>query len=297
MDPAQPTTPVDRWVTRVAHAGLIVLGAAVLALGLGFHVMNGQATALESSGRLARLEAQNEGLVAALSGLNVDLDDLSMGFIRTRNVAMKARDLIGLDPGLVRIEIASDEASGRATDWENLYAVALTRSGMRLDRTLKEARELRVAYDEIVARMGREAEAWACIPSTRPLEQSRVTSSFGRRRDPFTGRLAWHRGIDLRAPYGTSVLASAEGRVIRAGYYGAYGRLVEMDHGNGLRTRYAHNSRLAVKVGQWVRRGEVLAYVGSTGRASAPHLHFEVHLDGEPVNPEPYILPDLIAAD
>lgn len=288
---------MDRWATRVAHAGLIVIGVAVLALGLGFQVMNRQATALESSGRLARLEAQNEDLVAALSGLNLDLDELSMGFVRTRNVAMEARDLIGLDPGLMQIEIASDEESGRGTDWNNLYAVALARSGMRLDRTLKEARELRVTYNEIVARMGREAEAWACIPSTRPLEQSRVTSSFGRRRDPFTGRLAWHRGIDLRAPHGTPVLASAEGRVIRAGYYGAYGRLVEMDHGNGLRTRYAHNSRLAVKVGQWVRRGEVLAYVGSTGRANAPHLHYEVHLDGEPVNPEPYILPDLIAAD
>ena len=210
---------------------------------------------------------------------------------------MEARGLIGLDPALVRIEIAADAGMGRTTDWGNIYAVALARSGMRLDRTIKQARELRVTYDEIVARMGREAEAWACIPSTRSLEQSRVTSSFGRRRDPFTGRLAWHRGIDLRAPHGTPVLASAEGRVIRAGYYGAYGRLVEMDHGNGLRTRYAHNSRLAVKVGQWVPRGEILAYVGSTGRASAPHLHYEVHLDGEPVNPEPYILPDLIAAD
>jgi hypothetical protein len=297
LDPAQPKTPVDRWVTHVAHAGLMLLGAAVLALGLGFHVMSGQATALASSGRLAHLEVQNDGLVAALSGLNTDLDQLTEGFVHSRNVAMEARGLIGLDPSLVRIEIASERDPSQATDWGNIYAVVLARSGMRLDRTIKQARELRVTYDEIVARMEREAEAWGCIPSTRPLEESRVTSTFGRRRDPFTGRLAWHRGIDLRAPYGTPVLASAEGRVIRAGYYGAYGRLVEMDHGNGLRTRYAHNSRLAVKVGQWMRRGEVLAYVGSTGRASASHLHFEVHLDGEPVNPEPYILPDLIAAD
>jgi hypothetical protein len=297
LDPAQPKTPVVRWVTRVAHAGLMLLGAAVLALGLGFHAMSGQATALESSGRLAHLEVQNDGLVAALSGLNTDLDQLTEGFVHSRNVAMEARGLIGLDPALVRIEIASERDPVQATDWGNIYAVVLARSGMRLDRTIKQARELRVTYDEIVARMEREAEAWACIPSTRPLEESRVTSTFGRRRDPFTGRLAWHRGIDLRAPYGTPVLASAEGRVIRAGYYGAYGRLVEMDHGNGLRTRYAHNSRLAVKVGQWMRRGEVLAYVGSTGRASASHLHFEVHLDGEPVNPKPYILPDLIAAD
>jgi murein DD-endopeptidase MepM/ murein hydrolase activator NlpD len=70
-----------------------------------------------------------------------------------------------------------------------------------------------------------------------------------------------------------------------------------MDHGNGLRTRYAHACRLAVKVGQWVRRGEVIANVGSSGRTNAPHLHFEVHLFGEPVNPEPYILPDLLVAE
>ena len=79
MDPAQPKTPVDRWATCVAHVGLMLLAVAVLALGAGFHVMNRQATALESSGRLAHLEAQNEGLVVALSGLNVDLDELADG--------------------------------------------------------------------------------------------------------------------------------------------------------------------------------------------------------------------------
>jgi murein DD-endopeptidase MepM/ murein hydrolase activator NlpD len=149
----------------------------------------------------------------------------------------------------------------------------------------------------IVARMEADAATWACVPSTRPLNRARLTSSYGRRRDPFTGRLAWHRGLDMSAPVGTPVLASAEGRVIRAGYYGAYGYLVEMDHGNGLRTRYAHNSRLAVHAGQRVRRGEIISYVGATGRASASHLHYEVLLHGEPVNPEPYILPDYLTAE
>ena len=85
--------------------------------------------------------------------------------------------------------------------------------------------------------------------------------------------------------------------MIRAGRYRGYGLLVELDHANGIRTRYAHNSRLAVRPGQWVRRGQVISYVGMTGRASAPHLHYEVLLHGRQVNPKPYLLPDSFLAD
>jgi murein DD-endopeptidase MepM/ murein hydrolase activator NlpD len=113
------------------------------------------------------------------------------------------------------------------------------------------------------------------------------------RPDPFTGVYAYHEGLDMGAPVGSPIRATAEGVVTRAGYYRGYGYMVEVDHGNGLLTRYAHNSRNAVLPGQLVTRGQILGFVGRTGRANAPHLHYEVRLHGRAVNPEPYLLTNL----
>jgi murein DD-endopeptidase MepM/ murein hydrolase activator NlpD len=269
---------------------------SLLTLAAGILVMRWQVAAIDTPSNYARVQAQKDALVAELWGLNGGLDDLLDGLMETQFVADEARDLLGLGAPVPEVRLVEEPSR----DPEHLHPSSLpilARSGYHVDETLREARALRVSFEEIVAHMRQDAATWACIPSTRPLEHARLTSTFGRRRDPFTGRMAWHRGLDLSAPRGTPVLASAEGRVTRAGYYRGYGKMVEMDHGNGLRTRYAHASRLAVKVGQWVPRGEVLAYVGSTGRANAPHLHYEVHLDGEAVNPEPYMLPEALVAD
>jgi len=117
-----------------------------------------------------------------------------------------------------------------------------------------------------------------------------VTSGFGYRRDPFTGRRMFHEGLDIAARVGTPIVATADGVVVEAGWREGFGRTVELNHGFGYTTRYAHCSRLAVKPGQHVKRGEVIAYVGSTGRSTAPHVHYEVRIKGKPVNPYPYIL-------
>ena len=303
MDQYQPKSAprVGKACTRMGHVA--IWSAKYLPIALMFllaasvHFMRWQAREIDTPSRYARIQAQNHALAVQLAGLNRTLDHLSASFVEARDVATEARDLVGIHQGVVEIDLDPEPGSNAHPAWENPYHRALQRSGSRVDATLKQARELRISFEEMVAHMEREADEWACIPSTRPLEGGRLTSHYGRRRDPFTGLLAWHRGLDLSAPTGTPILASAEGRVIRAGYYRGYGRLVEMDHGNGLQTRYAHASRLAVKVGQWVKRGEIIGYVGSSGRTSAPHLHFEVHLLGEPVNPEPYILPDLLVAE
>lgn len=109
-----------------------------------------------------------------------------------------------------------------------------------------------------------------------------VTSNFGWR------WFRMHQGMDIAAPLGTPIRAAKEGRVVASGWMGGYGYAVDVDHGRGLVTRYAHCSELHVRVGEWVTRGQVLATVGSTGHSTGPHLHFEVHLDGEPVNPRHY---------
>lgn len=116
-----------------------------------------------------------------------------------------------------------------------------------------------------------------------------VRSAFGERSDPFSGEGAFHTGIDLAAPKGTPVHATADGVIESAGWSGDYGKLVVIDHGNGLQTYYAHLSQCLVVPGQEVERGQVIALSGRTGRATAPHMHYEVRLHGTPVNPYKYL--------
>lgn len=126
-------------------------------------------------------------------------------------------------------------------------------------------------------------------PAGWPVSQGWISSSFGQRTDPFSGRRVHHAGVDFAGPRGAEVRAVAAGVVVWAGPRYGYGNAVDVDHGNGYVTRYAHNDRVKVGVGERVRAGQIIAAMGDTGRATAPHLHFEVLLDGQPVNPWEYI--------
>ena len=128
------------------------------------------------------------------------------------------------------------------------------------------------------------------VPLRMPLAGApELTSPFGYRPDPFLGRLMLHPGVDLAEPYGAEIHAAAAGRVVHAGPAGGYGIMVEIDHGNGLATRYAHMSEALVEEGETVGKGAVLGRLGSTGRSTGPHLHYEVRVDGEPVDPERFL--------
>ncbi len=129
------------------------------------------------------------------------------------------------------------------------------------------------------------------VPSDKPVQSSvSFSSGFGYRSDPFRGAAAMHPGIDLSGPHGTPIQATAEGIVVKAGWNsGGYGNLVEVDHGRGIVTRYAHLSRIAVRPGQQVVRGQQIGGMGSTGRSTGNHLHYEVRIDGRPVNPIPFM--------
>ena len=128
------------------------------------------------------------------------------------------------------------------------------------------------------------------IPSEKPLTTAVFTSGFGGRDDPFHHGAAFHPGIDLAAPYGTPVYATADGTVLRAGWNnGGYGNMVELDHGRGIVTRYGHMSAVLVHEGDHVTRGQQIGRVGSTGRSTGNHLHYEVRIDNTPVNPIPFM--------
>jgi murein DD-endopeptidase MepM/ murein hydrolase activator NlpD len=140
------------------------------------------------------------------------------------------------------------------------------------------------------AQVDRLNRTLALVPYRKPVVgEVEFTSGFGIRSDPFLGRPAMHPGLDFRAATGDPVRATANGKVASAGWAGGYGRMVEIDHGNGLSTRYGHLSEIGVKVGEPIKIGQVIGQVGSTGRSTGPHLHYETRIDGEAVDPQKFL--------
>jgi murein DD-endopeptidase MepM/ murein hydrolase activator NlpD len=129
----------------------------------------------------------------------------------------------------------------------------------------------------------------AAIPSRRPVDDISLTSNFGVRADPFNGHRRMHQGVDIPGAIGTPIYATADGVISRAQWAGGYGNLVEINHGNGLQTRYGHLSKLIAEPNQRVVRGQLIGLMGSTGRSTGSHLHYEVRIAGAAVNPVPYL--------
>ena len=146
-------------------------------------------------------------------------------------------------------------------------------------------------------------ETSVSVPSISPLRSARMSSGYGMRRHPVLGRRRAHKGVDLAAPTGTPIYATADGVVSRANWFSSYGRYISIEHGGEIQTRFAHLSRIAVSNGDHVKKGDLIGYVGSTGRSTGPHLHYEVRVAGRSVNPIHYMTedhphqPQLAAAD
>lgn len=229
-----------------------------------------------AAGRLAidALESQ----LAAIRSRIVELDALAEGMLRD-DEADEADFAFSAEPGVGGPQ-EDDEAPSAEPE------LPLGRSAETLSRHVADRwRQLHVLEDLI---QRRDLHA-AILPSGRPVAGGYVSSAFGARIDPFTGRRASHYGMDFAARRGTPVIAVAAGIVTWAGPRGGYGNLVEVDHGDGRVTRYGHNSEVLVRVGELVTRGETIARLGSTGRATGPNLHFEVRIGGKPVDPRPFL--------
>ncbi|MBL4719380.1 MAG: M23 family metallopeptidase [Erythrobacter sp.] len=134
------------------------------------------------------------------------------------------------------------------------------------------------------------AAARVSVPSRMPLDDTRLTSDYGMRTHPVLGGRRSHKGVDLSAPTGTPIYATADGYISKAEWFSSYGKYVSIEHGANLQTRFAHMSDIAVTAGSRVKKGDIIGYVGSTGRSTGPHLHYEVRIDGKAVNPVPYMV-------
>lgn len=179
----------------------------------------------------------------------------------------------------------------RSKQEEYSFVNPLSRADLTLtfEKTSIQAKKMERDLTLLFEKISSKRDLLSATPSVRPTG-GWLSSGFGYRRDPFTGRSKLHKGLDFAANIGTPVYAPADGIVSFAGREGGYGKIVSIDHGYGVVTRFAHNSRLHVKTGQRVKRWDMISEVGNTGRSSGPHLHYEVRVNGAPVDPEGYIL-------
>jgi murein DD-endopeptidase MepM/ murein hydrolase activator NlpD len=161
--------------------------------------------------------------------------------------------------------------------------------GGRLDELSEYAFALETRVNEVYELGQEKLSYWSSTPSIWPVH-GWVTSDFGGRINPITGMPKFHEGIDIAAPYGSPIYAPSDGMISFSGYKGGYGNALVLDHGYGVSTLYGHTSTILVKEGEKVRRGQLIALVGSTGAATGPHLHYEVHVDGVPTDPMKFIL-------
>jgi murein DD-endopeptidase MepM/ murein hydrolase activator NlpD len=228
------------------------------------------------------------GMDAALARLEASLDRveqrqlLALGSME-ENVDWKARRI----HGMLR-ELGVD--LGRVSTGERVRGMGGPFVPARLARDAgsfeRQVHRISLARSQI----SRLARALVTVPLRKPIDSELdLVSSFGVRSDPFTGSPAMHTGLDLHGAIGDPVRATAEGTVKSAGWNGGYGRAVDIDHGNGLSTRYAHLSSIEVHVGQPIRIGQIVGRIGSSGRSTGPHLHYETRVRGEPVDPQKFL--------
>jgi murein DD-endopeptidase MepM/ murein hydrolase activator NlpD len=199
-----------------------------------------------------------------------------------------------IDPQVHAAGIGGPRPPGEAEGASNALLARAGDVKVDLAALIRRANLLSHSFKEAADSLASHSERLSATPSIMPTKGS-LTSAFARMRDhPILHLSRAHEGIDLVAPAGSPIDAPAAGRVVFAGWEAGYGNLIAIDHGFGIVTRFAHASRLLVSVGQPVKRGDRIALVGNTGLSTGPHLHYEVHVNGRPVDPRKYILPDVV---
>lgn len=275
--PAEPNwlvSATQAWVQRKAAAkeaeSLNQASAAAAA---------SQAMAEQEAMRSAQLQQHINALARKVGEMEAKLTQIDA-------LGERLADMAGVSPETFDFKTAPGQG-GLLVDSHALSVDELDHELESLRRSLADRTDYLSVLD---ARLTSQVALQSRTPSAMPVQgHSYNSSSYGARVDPLTGRRAFHEGLDFAAPRGTPIVAAAGGVVVKARYVSGYGRLVEIDHGNELITRYAHASKLLVKEGDLVYRGQRIAKVGSTGRSTGPHLHFEVRVAGHAADPRLFL--------
>ena len=239
-----------------------------------------------------RQEAQKtqEVVQGHLNAMAIKLGDLQAKMLRLDGLGERLAKLAGLKPQELPGPLQPGTTPGRGGPAPTLQRnLSLDEFNAMLGELVQQVDQRSDQLGVLEALLVNDSATKKFLPTLKPIEDAWYSSNFGWRLDPFTGQQSFHEGIDFPADVGTAIEAAASGKVVFADVHPAYGKMIEIDHGNGLVSRYAHCSALLVNEGDFVMRGQLIAKVGTTGRSTGPHLHFEVRLNGVPQNPARFL--------
>jgi murein DD-endopeptidase MepM/ murein hydrolase activator NlpD len=277
--------------TATGFAGVVGLVALLLGYGTVSHSVDLQ--------RSAALERENARLAEELGRLHGELavltDTIKTISERDARVRLLA-NLDPIDPSVLQAGIGGPAAPADPNSLANTGVLGRRAQEVRVDLSalIRRANLLAASFGEATDSLENHRDRLAAMPSILPTA-GWLTSAFSAMREhPILHIARPHEGIDVTAPMGAPIQAPAGGRVIKTGWESGYGNVIVIDHGYGLVTKFAHCSKVEAQTGQTVKRNQIIAYVGSTGLATGPHLHYEVHVNGKPVDPLRYVLPDVV---
>ncbi len=294
--------PHDSEPSRIIEVSysLLKLGAGLAVVLVAASLLFGYANLSHSIdlSRADQLEKENRALAAELGDLHGRLHHLTDTVAALSERDEQIRVLANLDPIAPEVREAGigGPAEPKRADSQPKSVLVRRADEIKVDLSamIRRANLLATSFNEAADSLASHKDRVEAMPSILPT-QGWLTSNFtSARLHPILGYARPHEGIDVSAPTGTPIEAPAAGRVIEVGWESGYGNVVELDHGYGIVTKFAHTSKALVRKGQRVKRGERIALVGSTGLATGPHLHYEVHVNGRPVNPLRYVLPDVV---
>jgi len=282
-----------RFYIVAAVPGLCVLALAALAFTCS-ELLDRRTTFHDAQAQIVEQQQRIDSLNARVLEFNTQMADLAV-------LEARIRELAGLskppESGGESDEVAQGGRGGRVESLSGqgadvpLLSTAVARLSS-IGRLSDQIAHYQTQFGELAELLQTGRDRMRCVPCIRPVDhrQAWTSSGFGYRKNPFSGRQQFHEGVDIAAPLHTPVLATGDGKVVVAKWDQGLGWLVEIDHGFGFRTRYGHNDKLLVEEGDMASRGEPIALLGSTGKSTAPHVHYEVLLNGRPQNPAKYFL-------
>ena len=287
-------TIARQWIF-LAILFIIASTSGVGYLGYDYHLISSKA--LENKTLTADIQEQQQEIQAQRKQIQKFAEDFNLlkkKIITLQGFEEKVRIIAGIkkespSSGLFGIGGISEDTLDHdlpLTDKHNSLIREMHQQSKEMELAVKKQTE---DFEELIKRLDQKKSILAATPSIRPVS-GWITSKFGYRTSPFTGRKEFHSGLDIANKRGTKLVATANGRVSYAGKKMLIGNLVTIDHGHGLVTKYGHLKKLLVKRGDKVKRGDVIGLMGNTGRSTGPHVHYEVRVNGLPVNPAHYIL-------
>jgi len=281
---------------HVSKRGVVGLVASLGVLAVLVAILTTSYIRQESAiGHLKQRDRQVRGLREEIGELESTIQRVEERLAQNFQLQERANLIAGLGPldavgGQVGLGGQEPSRSDGLMVSPDLDASRLREMREHLSRLLRQAEFQQDGYRHVLTVLQEDQHLRDTTPSIRPVRSGYLSSTYGRRVDPFTGDLAFHRGVDFSAPQGTPIYATASGEVTRASRHGSLGNLIEVDHGNGIVSRYGHLRAFAADKGATVSRGELIGYVGNTGRSTSSHLHYEIVRNGRSENPWLYII-------